>query len=104
MPLKITLKNNLIIARKSNIQKEEVKMTEIYMEYNPYSVELKIQKDGKRITQGKLGSKLSGNKYRLQALLGKGANWKGLIEEIVSYCNDDEVDILFKGRTIVSAL
>lgn len=89
------------IRFKKKLKEREKHMTKIEIEYNPYVLELKIKKNGKEIKKGVgvIGNKIK-NKIRLQNLLGKASGWKGLIEEIVSNCNDDEICIVFKGRKI----
>ena len=72
-------------------------MTNFSIEYNPYLVECIFKENG-RVLNGKnskIGSKCD---TRLQALLGKGPNWNGLLEEIVATCDDNEIEISFKGR------
>ncbi|SDB13866.1 dynamin family protein [Butyrivibrio sp. INlla16] len=73
-------------------------MTEFYIEYNPYTVECIFKKNGKVLgDNSKIGSK---SDNRLQILLGESPNWKGLIEEIVDCCDDDQIDLSFRGRKI----
>ena len=73
-------------------------MTKFQIEYNPYTVECNFIKNGKLLnSKSKIGAK-SG--VRLQVLLGEAVNWKGLAEEIVSACDDDEIELTFKGRVI----
>lgn len=73
-------------------------MTKFGIEYNPYRVDCIFTKNGKRMSNNsKIGAK---SKERLQILLGKSVNWKGLLEEIASACDDNEVEIIFKGRKI----
>lgn len=72
-------------------------MTKFSIEYNPYLVECIFKENGRVLNEknSKIGSK---SDTRLQALLGKGPNWNGLLEEIVAMCDDNEVEISFKGR------
>lgn len=73
-------------------------MTKFSIEYNPYTVECTFKKNGKQLnTKSKIGAKSS---ERLQVLLSPSINWKGLAEEIVVVCNDDEIEIEFYGRRI----
>lgn len=73
-------------------------MTKFSIEYNPYLVKCVFKKNGKVLNaKSKIGAK-SGE--RLQVLLGESVNWKGLLEEIAIACDDDEVEIHFKGRKI----
>ncbi len=73
-------------------------MTKFSIEYNPYLVECVFRKNEKVLnSNSKIGAK-SGE--RLQALLGESGNWKGLPEEIANACDDDEVEVTFKGRRI----
>lgn len=73
-------------------------MTKFSIEYNPYLVQCIFMKNGKKLrSNSKIGAK-SGE--RLQILLGPSVNWSGLPEEIASACDDDEVEITFKGRKI----
>lgn len=73
-------------------------MTKFGIEYNPYLVKCTFTKNGKVLNENsKIGAK-SGE--RLQILLGESVNWKGLPEEIASACDDDEVEMSFKGRKI----
>lgn len=73
-------------------------MTEFYIEYNPYLVECVFKKNGKELAESsKIASK---SNQRLQVLLGESGNWQGLINEIAKSCDDDEVNIRFRGRRI----
>ena len=73
-------------------------MTKFSVEYNPYLVQCIFKKNGKELkSNSKIGAK-SGE--RLQILLGESINWKGLLKEIASACDDDEVELAFKGRRI----
>lgn len=73
-------------------------MTKFSIEYNPYLVSCIFKKNGIILNnKSKFGAK-SGE--RLQILLGESVNWKGLPEEIAIACDDEEVEILFKGRRI----
>ena len=73
-------------------------MIRFSIEYNPYLVQCVFKKNGKVLNaNSKIGAK-SGE--RLQVLLSEGVNWKGLLEEIACSCDDDEVEIYFKGRKI----
>lgn len=49
-------------------------------------------------SKNRIGAK---SKNRLQELLGDQlANWEGLFNEIENECNDDEIDLKFRGRKI----
>ena len=73
-------------------------MTHFSIEYNPYMVSCVFKKNDKVLTtNSKIGAK---SNERLQILLGESVNWKGLPAEIASACDDDEVEIHFKGRRI----
>lgn len=73
-------------------------MTHFSIEYNPYMVSCIFKKNDKVLTaNSKIGSK---SNERLQILLGESVNWNGLPAEIASACDDDEVEIHFKGRRI----
>lgn len=73
-------------------------MTKFSIEYNPYLVKCVFKKNGKVLNEkSKIGAK---SEERLQVLLGESVNWKGLLEEIAIACDDDEVEIHFKGRKI----
>lgn len=73
-------------------------MTVFSIKYNPYTVICEFSKNGKELGENsKFASK---SEVRLQALLSSSSNWRGLIEEIVSICNDDEIMIEFHGRKI----
>lgn len=73
-------------------------MTNFFIAYNPYLVKCVFKKNGKALnSNSRIGAK-SGE--RLQILLGKSVNWNGLPEEIANACDDDEVEITFKGRKI----
>lgn len=73
-------------------------MTKFSIEYNPYLVKCVFKKNGKVLNaKSKIGAK---SEERLQVLLGESVNWKGLLEEIAIACDDDEVEIHFKGRKI----
>lgn len=73
-------------------------MTVFSIKYNPYTVCCEFLRNGKELGgNSKFASK---SEVRLQALLSSSSNWRGLIEEIVSICNDDEITIEFHGRKI----
>ena len=73
-------------------------MTKFFIEYNPYLLKCTFMKDGILLgDKSKLGAK---SNERLQILLGESTNWKGLAEEIANSCDDDEIEITFKGRKI----
>ena len=73
-------------------------MTKFTIEYNPYLVKCIFKKNEKILNNNsKIGAK---SEERLQILLGELVNWKGLPEEIAIACDDDEVEITFKGRKI----
>lgn len=73
-------------------------MTKFFIEYNPYLVKCVFKKNGKLMnSNSKIGAK---SDKRLQILLGESANWKGLPEEIANACDDDEVELTFRGRKI----
>lgn len=73
-------------------------MTHFSIEYNPYIVNCIFKKNGKELnTNSKIGAK---SNERLQILLGESVNWKGLPIEIANACDDDEVEVHFKGRRI----
>lgn len=73
-------------------------MKKFSIEYNPYLSKCVFKKDGKILNENsKIGAKSS---IRLQILLSEAANWKGLLNEIDVLCDDDEVEIDFKGRRI----
>lgn len=73
-------------------------MTKFSIEYNPYLVTCIFKKNGRILNDNsKIGAK---SNERLQALLGESVNWKGLPEEIARACDDDAVEIAFKGRKV----
>lgn len=73
-------------------------MTKFSIEYNPYLVECIFKKNGKPVNRSsKIGAKAN---ERLQVLLGKQGNWEGLLEEISRACDDDHIELSFKGRKI----
>lgn len=73
-------------------------MTKFSIEYNPYLVECVFKKNGKILNdKSKIGAK---SKVRLQVLLGEQGNWKGLLEEISNTCDDNDIEISFRGRQI----
>lgn len=73
-------------------------MTKFSIEYNPYLVKCVFKKNDKVLNEkNKIGAKSS---ERLQILLGESVNWKGLTKEIAVACDDDEVEVHFKGRKI----
>lgn len=73
-------------------------MTKFSIEYNPYLVKCIFKKNDKELTEkSKIGAR---SKERLQILLRGSANWEGLMEEIERACDDNEVEIFFKGRKI----
>lgn len=73
-------------------------MTKFSIEYNPYMVRCVFKRNDKELTaNSKIGAK---SEERLQVLLGESVNWKGLVEEIACACDDDEVELFFKGRKI----
>lgn len=73
-------------------------MTRFSIEYNPYLKKCIFKKDGILLNdRSKLGSK---SNERLQILLGESTNWQGLVTEIANSCDDNEVQISFKGRRI----
>ena len=78
--------------------KRQDKMTKFFIAYNPYLVECEFKKNGNPLNlNSKIGAKAG---QRLQVLLGKSVNWKGLPEEIACACDDDEVELTFRGRKI----
>ena len=73
-------------------------MTKFFIAYNPYLVECVFKKNGNPLnSNSKIGAKAD---QRLQVLLGESVNWKGLPEEIACACDDDEVELTFRGRKI----
>lgn len=87
---------------KAEKQKEKMKgvteMTKFSIEYNPYTVQTVFKKNDKELSaRSKMGAKTD---VRLQVLLSPMGNWKGLAEEIVTACNDNDIDLHFKGRRI----
>lgn len=73
-------------------------MTKFSIEYNPYLVKCIFRKNGKVLSSNsKIGAKAG---ERLQIILGESVNWKGLLEEIAASCDDDVVEIQFRGRRI----
>lgn len=74
-------------------------MTHFSIEYNPYLVKYVFKMNGKELNEknNRIGGKAD---RRLQVLLGKTSNWNGLLYEIASACDDDAVEIHFKGRKI----
>ena len=77
-------------------------MTKFTIEYNPYLTENMciFKKNGKVLNENSIiGSK---SNVRLQMILGKSRleleNWEGLPEQIAISCDDDEVEVYFKGR------
>lgn len=73
-------------------------MTKFSIDYNPYLERCIFKKNDKILSNtSRIGSK---ENKRFQTLLGESVNWKGLPEEIARACDDDEVEILFRGRKI----
>lgn len=73
-------------------------MTKFSIEYNPYLVECIFKRNGKLVNRSsKIGAKA---KERLQVLLGTQGNWEGLLKEIANACDDDCIELSFKGRKI----
>ena len=73
-------------------------MTKFSIDYNPYLEKCVFKKNGKILSNtSRIASK---ENKRFQTLLGESVNWKGLPEEIARACDDDEVEILFRGRKI----
>lgn len=74
-------------------------MTKFMIEYNPYIQKIIFKKNERVLNNNSnIGSR---SKNRLQELLGNQIeNWKGLFEEIERECDDDEIDLRFKGRRI----
>lgn len=73
-------------------------MTKFSIDYNPYLERCIFKKNDKILSNtSRIGSK---ENKRFQTLLGESVNWKGLPEEIARACDDDEVEILFRGRRI----
>ena len=71
----------------------------VYIEYNPYTVETKIEIDGQPISNESSLKKC--NNKRLQYWLEKNRNWQGIIEELRRYVNNaEDINITFKGRKI----
>ena len=74
-------------------------MTKFTIEYNPYIQKITFKKNDNSLTsKNRIEAK---SKNRLQELLGNQlANWDGLFNEIENECNDDEIDLKFRGRKI----
>ena len=74
-------------------------MTKFTIEYNPYIQKITFRKNDTILnSKNRIGAK---SKNRLQELLGDQlANWEGLFNEIENECNDDEIDLKFRGRKI----
>lgn len=72
-------------------------MTSFTIKYNPYVVQCEFEKNGIPVEAGKLTSKKGS---RLQYILGASKNWEGLFEEIASTCDDEKINLIFKGRTV----
>ena len=80
-------------------RKGDYKMTDFYIEYNPYLVQCVFKKNNIVLSDGK--GKFSAKKdHRLQSILSSSGNWKGLAQEIADSCNDTDVCLHFKGRKI----
>ena len=80
-------------------RKGDYKMTNFYIEYNPYLVQCVFKKNNIVLSDGK--GKFSAKKdHRLQSILSSSGNWKGLAQEIADSCNDTDVCLHFKGRKI----
>lgn len=76
----------------------ENKMTQFFIQYNPYRNECIFQKNGKPMPKGSKFEAM--HKKRFQLLLSKAKNWKGLLEEIENACNDTDIKLTFRGRRI----
>lgn len=73
-------------------------MTKFYIEYNPYLSRCIFKKNHKIVSKkSRLGCKTN---ERLQVLLGESTNWKGLLQEIAKTCDDEKIELTFKGRKI----
>lgn len=73
-------------------------MTKFSIEYNPYLAQCTFKKNGEILNaESKIGAR---REVRFQILLGSLENWRGLLEEIAIYCDDDEIELTFKGRKI----
>lgn len=70
----------------------------IFIEYNPYTVECTFQTNGKELDpKSKFNTKRN---ERLQAILSSSQNGKGLLEEIDDIYKSGEIKLTFKGRRI----
>lgn len=76
----------------------ENKMTQFFIQYNPYRNECEFQKNGKPMPEGSKFKAMQ--KRRFQLLLSKAKNWKGLLEEVENACNDTDIELTFRGRRI----
>lgn len=74
-------------------------MTEFFVEYNPYKNEtiFKVNNEDVSYTKFKI---IQANKYRMQSWLEKLEGWDGLVNEICEAVEDNEINIVFKGRKI----
>ncbi len=74
-------------------------MTKFYIEYNPYTMEYKFEKNGRPINKNSRISEKANQ--RLQAILEPTEdNWEGLAKEIQKACNDNVIEVTFRGRKI----
>ena len=74
-------------------------VTDFSIDYNPYLLKYAFLKDGKGLNSGNRIVSKAENK-RLQVLLSRNENWKGLLEEISNACNDTNIRLTFRGRKI----
>ena len=74
-------------------------MTNIYIKYNPYTVETEFKINDKAVSSN--STLAAQSKKRLQYWLEKNNNnWEGIFEELRKAANDNELKITFEGRTI----
>lgn len=74
-------------------------MTNIYIKYNPYTVETEFKINDKIVSSN--STLAAQSKKRLQYWLEKNNNnWDGIVEELKKAANDNELKITFEGRTI----
>lgn len=74
-------------------------MTNIYIKYNPYTVETEFTIKDKEVSSN--STLAAQSKKRLQYWLEKNNNnWGGIVEELRKAANDNELKITFEGRTI----
>ncbi|SFC99718.1 dynamin family protein [Clostridium uliginosum] len=74
-------------------------MTEIYIKYNPYTVETEFKINNEPIRENSTFA--AQGKKRLQYWLERSDNnWNGIVDELKKATNDSELKITFEGRKI----